>query len=60
MKKAIMSVLIITFIMGCANGSGMKVIIKPALDRRLKEIKPISLHAGLFIEPAILKFKIFF
>lgn len=57
MKRVIMSVLIITFIMGCANGSGMKVIIKPAMDKRLKEIKPISLHAGLFIEPSLRQFK---
>lgn len=43
--------------MGCANGSGMKVIIKPEMDKRLKEIKPISLHAGLFIEPSLRQFK---
>ncbi len=51
-----MSVLIITFIMGCTNGSGMKVIIKPALDKRLKEIQPIPLHVGLFIEPSLRHF----
>jgi hypothetical protein len=54
MKKVIMSVLIITFIMGCTNG--MKVIIKPALDKRLKEKQPIPLHIGLFIELSLRHF----
>ncbi|MEK7291291.1 MAG: hypothetical protein AAB013_05190 [Planctomycetota bacterium] len=34
----------------------MRVTIKPTLDRRLKEVQPMSLHAGLFIEPSLRNF----
>ena len=34
----------------------MKVIIKPTLDKRLKEVQPIPLHVGLFIEPSLRHF----
>lgn len=44
------------FALGCADGRGMRVTIKPTLDRRLKEVQPMSLHAGLFIEPSLRNF----
>lgn len=43
-------------IVGCANGRGMKVPIAPTLDKRFKEMQPIPLHAGLFIEPSLRHF----
>lgn len=44
------------FVIGCANGRGMKVRIVPTLDKRLKEIQSLPLHAGLFIEPSLRNF----
>ena len=56
MKNFALFTLLVLFIVGCANGRGMKVIIKPTLDRRLKEVQPIPLHVGLFIEPSLRHF----
>ncbi|HHT9136762.1 MAG TPA: hypothetical protein ACFYEK_05885 [Candidatus Wunengus sp. YC60] len=56
MKKIALFTLLFLFIVGCANGRGMKVIIKPTLDKRLKEVQPIPLHVGLFIEPSLRHF----
>ena len=56
MKKIALFTLLVLFIVGCANGRGMKVLIKPTLDRRLKEVQPIPLHVGLFIEPSLRAF----
>ena len=53
MKKAILFVLMFFFVVGCTNGSGKKVTIKPTLDKRLKEMQLLPLHAGLFIEPSL-------
>lgn len=56
MKKAILFVLMFLFVVGCTNGRGKKVTIKPTLDKRLKEVQPLPLHAGLFIEPSLRSF----
>ncbi|OHB98384.1 MAG: hypothetical protein A2Z57_09710 [Planctomycetes bacterium RIFCSPHIGHO2_12_39_6] len=57
MKKiALFTLLIFLFVVGCANGRGMKVIIKPTLDKQLKEVQPLPLHVGLFIEPSLRHF----
>lgn len=56
MRKIFLFVLVLSFVLGCANGRGMRVTIKPTLDRRLKEVQPMSLHAGLFIEPSLRNF----
>ena len=56
MKKATFIILMFFFVVGCANSRGMKVSIVPTLDKRLKEIQSIPLHAGLFIEPSLRHF----
>ncbi|OHC00761.1 MAG: hypothetical protein A3G70_04540 [Planctomycetes bacterium RIFCSPLOWO2_12_FULL_39_13] len=56
MRKIFLFVLVLSFVLGCTNGRGMRVTIKPTLDRRLKEVQPMSLHAGLFIEPSLRNF----
>ncbi|MFN3531377.1 MAG: hypothetical protein ACK41Q_02525 [Candidatus Brocadia sp.] len=56
MKKVISFILMFLLVMGCANSRGKKVPIVPALDKRLKEIQPIPLHAGIFIEPSLRHF----
>lgn len=56
MRKVFLFVLLLLFALGCADGRGMRVTIKPTLDRRLKEVQPMSLHAGLFIEPSLRNF----
>ena len=56
MKKKTVFILMFLFVVGCANGRGMKVTIKPTLDKRLEEIQPIPLHVGLFIEPSLRHF----
>lgn len=53
MKKATLLILVFILVLGCANGRGKKVPITPTLDKRFKEIQPIPLHAGLFIEPSL-------
>jgi hypothetical protein len=57
MKKTVLFAFVCLFAIGCANGSGMKVIIKPAFDKRLKEAQQMPLHAGLFIEPSLRQFR---
>ncbi|MEK6635269.1 MAG: hypothetical protein AABY38_02835 [Planctomycetota bacterium] len=52
-KKALLIILLFLFVAGCANGRGMKVPIKPTLDKRLKEVQSIPIHGGIFIEPSL-------
>ena len=51
-----MFVLMFLFVVGCTNGSGKKVTIKPTLDKRLREMQPLPLHAGIFIDPSLRRF----
>ena len=56
MKKIALFTLLFLFVVGCANSRGMKVPIVPALDKQLKEMQQIPLHAGLFIDPSLYHF----
>lgn len=44
------------FTTGCAGKPGIRVPIKPVLDKQLKEVQPLPLHVGLFIEPSLRHF----
>jgi hypothetical protein len=44
------------FTAGCAGKPGIRVPIKPVLDKQLKEVQPLTLHAGLLIEPSLRHF----
>ena len=57
MKKITLFILVFLFAVSCAHEQGMKVRIKPVLDKRLKQIQPIPLHVGLFIEPSLRYFR---
>lgn len=48
-----MIILVLLFVTGCAGEPGIKVPIRPALDKNLREIQPVPLHIGLFIEPSL-------
>ncbi|MFO0793668.1 MAG: membrane lipoprotein lipid attachment site-containing protein [Candidatus Brocadiaceae bacterium] len=56
MKKTIVYFLILLLLSGCIDGRGRKVTIEPVLDKRLKEMEPIPLHVGLFIDPSMRHF----
>ena len=56
MKKIALFTLLFLFVVGCANSRGMKVPIVPTLDKQLKEMQQIPLHAGLFIDPSLYHF----
>ncbi len=52
-KKASLFLLLLLFVAGCANEHGIKVPIRPALDKGLRDMQPIPAHIGLFIEPSL-------
>lgn len=52
-KKAALITLLFLFVVGCANEHGIKVPIRPDLDKGLRGIQPIPAHIGLFIEPSL-------
>lgn len=58
MKKGILFILMFLLVIGSANGRRKKVLIAHTLtlDKRYKEMQPIPLHAGLFIEPSLRQF----
>ena len=56
MKKIALFTLLFLSVFGCANSRGMKVPIVPVLDKQLKEMQHIPLHAGLFIDPSLYHF----
>lgn len=52
-KKTALITLLFLFVVGCANEHGIKVPIRPDLDKGLRGIQPIPAHIGLFIEPSL-------
>lgn len=57
MKKAAAFIFMFLVVAGCANGRGIVVRVNPTLDKRLTEVQPMPLHAGLFIEPSLRNFR---
>ncbi|MBI5308652.1 MAG: hypothetical protein HZB37_10065 [Planctomycetes bacterium] len=57
MKKIHFGMLALFFIAGCATSSGIKLRIEPTLDKRINEMRPLSRHVGLLIDPALRNFK---
>lgn len=57
MNKIRFSMLALFFIAGCATDSGIKPRIEPTLDKRISEMRPLSRHVGLLIDPALRSFK---
>lgn len=52
-SKTVFVVLILLSVTGCAYERGIKVPIRPALDKCLREIQPIPVHLGLYLEPSL-------
>jgi len=56
MKRYCMGILLFLFIAGCATSSGIRIRIEPTLDKRISDMRPLSRHAGLLIDPALRSF----
>jgi len=52
-NKVSLIILLLLLLAGCANEQGIKVPIRPALDKGLRDMQPIPVHTGLFIEPSL-------
>lgn len=53
LQKITLFIFILLFAVDCENDPGMRVSIKPILDKRLEKIHLFPLHAGFFIEPSL-------
>lgn len=51
--KTPLILLVLLFVTKCASECGIKVPIRPVLDKGLREIEPIPMHIALFIDPSL-------